>query len=449
VKNFFKKGNAVSFLIILVTLSQSCEKKPGIPVVTTANVTEVTQTGALTGGNITDDGGAEVTARGVCWGSGTKPTISSDKTTDGSGKGSFLSSITGLTPGTVYIARAYATNSAGTGYGEGISFTTRPPFRLPKLTTSAVTDFGSIYAVSGGNITDDGEGTDVVGVAWSRSENPTFHDENVGTQFSGTGTYSVSINGLSGNTTYYVRAFATNSAGTAYGNQVSFKTADGQIMFNPKSTYGSVTDIDGNVYKTVQIGSQTWMAENLRTTRYPDADVIRNVTVDGTWGALTKADKAYCYYKDNPGLTCSFGALYTWSAAMDGAGSSTASPSGVQGVCPTGWHLPSQAEWTTLINVLEGSSIAGGKMKETGTSHWSGTNVGATNDFGFTGLPAGLRYSFGAFFGNSLYEGYWSTDESSADNAWVIGLSTFSGEIIKNSTFGKKSGISVRCIRNN
>lgn len=448
-KYYSGKATAIILLPLFLLVSHSCQKKPGIPVLQTANISDVTQTSASAGGNITDNGGAEVTGRGVCWSVNADPTIVSDKTNDGSGSGSFLSSITGLTPGTAYNVRAYATNSAGTGYGDNVSFTTKPAFRLPKVTTVEVTEFGSVYAVSGGNITDDGEGTDVVGVCWSKTENPTFHDENAGTQLAGTGTYSITITGLSGNTVYYVRAFATNSAGTAYGNQVSFKTLDGHINFNPKVAYGSVADIDGNVYKTVQLGSQTWMAEDLRTTRYSNAGSISNVTGDGAWGALTSANKAYCYFKDNPNSTCSFGALYTWAAAMNGAPSGTANPSGVQGVCPTGWHLPSLAEWTILINVLEGSNVAGGRMKETGTSHWSGQNAGATNESGFTSLPGGCRYSFGSFFGNSLYGGYWSTDEYSADNAWIVGLSTFATDIFKNSTYAKKSGISVRCIKNN
>lgn len=191
--------------------------------VTTTNASSVTSTSASSGGNITADGGASVTARGVCWSTSQNPTITNSKTSDGSGTGSFTSSITGLSPGITYYARAYATNSIGTAYGNQISFTTTVV--VPVMTTTTASAVTSSSASSGGNITSDG-GASVTarGVCWSTSQNPTIANSKT-TNGTGTGSFTSSITGLSPGTTYYVRAYGTNSTGTGYGDQVSFTTA--------------------------------------------------------------------------------------------------------------------------------------------------------------------------------------------------------------------------------
>lgn len=133
-----------------------------------------------------------------------------------------------------------------------------------------------------------------------------------------------------------------------------------------------VSDIDGNVYKTVKIGNQIWMAENLKTKHYSDGTTI----------------ESFAYNNDTSNVA-TYGRLYRWKAAMRNAGSSGSSPSGVQGACPAGWHIPSNAEWQILIDNLGGEAIAGGKLKEAGTSHWASPNAGATNESKFNLLPAG------------------------------------------------------------
>jgi uncharacterized protein (TIGR02145 family) len=174
-----------------------------------------------------------------------------------------------------------------------------------------------------------------------------------------------------------------------------------------------VKDIDGNVYNTVTIGTQTWMKENLKTTHYANGTAIPLITGNSNWEALTDTSKAYCWYDNDSATNANtYGALYTWSAAMNGAASSSSSPSSIQGVCPTGWHLPSDDEWTTLTDYLGGEAVAGGKLKETGTTHWQSPNEGATNESGFTALPGGYRYFIpDTFYYIGNYGYWWSSTE--------------------------------------
>jgi len=182
---------------------------------------------------------------------------------------------------------------------------------------------------------------------------------------------------------------------------------------------GTMTDPrDGQVYNTVTIGNQVWMAENLKSTVFPDGSPILLIEDNAAWDTLRSYDKAYCFYDNSTTNRDTYGTLYTWAAAMNGAGSSDASPSGIRGVCPDGWHLPSDAEWTELTDNLGGSGVAGGKLKEAGTAHWASPNTGATNESGFTALPGGFRYLNGSF-SNFVLNGYlWSSSEVSTTTAW-------------------------------
>ena len=194
------------------------------PTVTTTEVTSITSNSAITGGNVTSDGGANVTARGVCYGTSQNPTISGLHTSDGNGTGTFSSTLTGLTANTTYYVRAYATNSEGISYGSQKTFTTQQTVTLPTVTTNNVTDITQTTAVSGGNVTSTGNGTvSTKGVCWSTSQNPTISNSHT-TDGAGTGSYTSSITSLFPNTTYYVRAYATNEAGTNYGEQKTFTT---------------------------------------------------------------------------------------------------------------------------------------------------------------------------------------------------------------------------------
>ncbi len=191
--------------------------------VTTNSVSAISYTTAICGGNVTDDGGADVTARGVCWATSQNPTIGGSHTTDGSGTGTFTSNMTGLTENTTYYVRAYATNSKGTAYGEQVTFTTTA-ITTATIVTSNVNSITTTSATCGGNVTNDGGATVTArGVCWATSQNPTISDSHT-TDGSGTGTFTSELTGLSANTTYHVRAYATNSKGTAYGEDKTFTT---------------------------------------------------------------------------------------------------------------------------------------------------------------------------------------------------------------------------------
>lgn len=207
---------------------------PVVPTLTTTQVTAITGNSAATGGNVTVSGGAEVTARGVCYGTAT-PTIADSKTTDGKGTGAFASALTSLKGNTTYYVRAYATNSAGTGYGPVVSFKTLVD--LPQVTTAAVTAIAKTSAVSGGDVTYDGGATITArGIVWSVSANPTLSDTKIDAG-TGTGAFVSNLTGLAVFTTYHVRAFATNSAGTAYGADMKFTTLANTRTWNIPGDY--------------------------------------------------------------------------------------------------------------------------------------------------------------------------------------------------------------------
>lgn len=325
-------------LTLLVSCSGSSDDPTGPtnqpPTISTAGVSAITQTTAQGGGNITSDGGAAVTVRGVCWSTNASPTIANSKTSDGVGTGTFISSITGLSANTTYYVRAYATNSVGTGYGTAVEFTT------PSLATT-------------------------------------------------------------------------------------------------------VTDVDGNIYQTVTIGTQVWMAENLKVIHYRNGDGIRRVGNPVDWG--NSFTGAYCEYGNMIPDAATYGRLYNWYAVND-----------ARNLAPAGWHVATDEDWKTLETFL-GMSFTdanatgirgtdqGGKLKEVGTTHWTSPNIGATNVSGFTALPAGNRTSTGDFVGMNGSGIFWT---SSAINTNPLYRSlSFNNQQIGRHISITFSGYSVRCVK--
>jgi uncharacterized protein (TIGR02145 family) len=321
-------------------------------------------------------------------------------------------------------------------------------FNIAILTTNTISNITSVTATSGGNVTFDGNSPVTArGVCWSTSQNPTTTDPHT-TDGNNLGTFTSNITNLTPNTTYYVRAYATNDIGTAYGNEVSFTTPD----FPPNC--GTVTDRDGNVYKTVIIGSQCWMRENLRTTKYADGTAI-------LLGTSTNSSTPYRYYPNNNSSNVStYGYLYNLAAALYNEECSINNPSGVQGICPDGWHLPSSLEWWDLRDTLQlepshhcndnDQNLAKALASSSGWNSHGGTctvgnDLTANNSTGFSSVPAGF-YNSGYFnFGEDSY--MWTTTGNK--NEYSIRYTIkYNEAVLGFDSDQAHKAYSVRCVRN-
>lgn len=307
------------------------------------------------------------------------------------------------------------------------------------LTTAPTKSITETSAISGGEIWEDVSSPVLTrGVCWSSNPNPTIAN-NKTNDGSGTGIFESHLTGLSANSTYYIRAYATNNEGTAYGDELTLKTI------------GPVTDVDGNVYQTISIGNQVWMTQNLKTTKYRNGNPIQLISDINQLGGLTTG--AYCDYDNNSSNSNTYGRLYNWYSLID-----------QRNICPIGWHIPSKDEWEILFNYIGGKSVAGGKLKETGTAHWISPNEGATNESGFKALPGGSvivgidNYSnYYAYFDMQIGSSasFWSSTSGPSTHptnptyiAYFFELSSYHAEVVQQSRFMYYLGAySIRCIR--
>jgi uncharacterized protein (TIGR02145 family) len=240
------------------------------------------------------------------------------------------------------------------------------------------------------------------------------------------------LTGLNPGTLYHYRVKSVKSLGTSYGRDTTFTTVNkwvSNIVFNPDLNYGSVEDVDGNTYKTIVIGSQTWMAENLSTTKFNDNTSIPLITGSGPWTALSTP--AFCIFNND---SLGYGCIYNWFAVNTGK------------LCPTGWHIPSDDEWTTLTTFLGGEDVAGTMLRETGTKHWLTSNTEASNSSGFTALPGGYC-GYDGIFGNLHRNGdFWSATEFSSIESYYRDIYYGFVNVTRTSS-SKLSGFSVRCLK--
>ena len=208
------------------------------------------------------------------------------------------------------------------------------------------------------------------------------------------------------------------------------------IVFNPDKTYGTLTDFDGNSYKTIVIGTQTWMAENLKTTHYANGDEINHITENAPWENATAG--AWTYYGNNEAMNADYGKLYNWLAVED-----------ARNICPSGWHIPDDPEWEALLAYLGGYQVAGAKMKETGLHHFTPTNEGSTNESGFTGIPGGMR-DYGSANTDKGLSGFWWSSTNANDyydlEAYYYFLNRDMDQML-DGTGDKNNGASCRCIQ--
>lgn len=405
-------GNQVSFNTIALSA----------PAVLTGSVSYKNAMEAVISGNVTDSGTATITSRGICFSTNINPTITNNiMATTTNNIGGYSVELSGLIPLTTYHYRAYATNAVNTSYGADSVFTTAA-ISIPIVTTTTATSITGSSCVSGGNVSYNG-GSAIIsrGVCWSTFINPTVELTTKSSDGSSNGSFVSNISELLPNTTYYLRAYATNSVGTAYGSSISFTT--------------------NNMPDFISIGNQIWTTKNLNVNHYSNGDVIPQVVNSTVWTQLTTG--AWCWYNnDSATYAATYGRLYNWYAVND-----------PRGLAPQGWHVPSDNEFLTLINYLGTEVVAGGKMKETGTIHWNSPNIDASNSSGFTGLPGGYRSADYATFKDVGRIGLWwsSTDYSTGAAMYPYYLDASNGGIFKNyqsTIYFKNTGLSIRCVKN-
>ena len=295
---------------------------------------------------------------------------------------------------------------------------------LPEVTTAELINDSEFSATGRGTVISDG-GANVTerGICWSSNQMPTINDKFT-IEGTGTGDFTSKLTELTQGTTYYARAYATNRKGTVYGETFSFVA-------------GTITDVEGNIYNMVTIGTQIWMKENLKTIKYNDGTPIIPGKTNADWMGT---DPRYCWYNNDINKKQTVGALYKWYTINTGK------------LCPKGWHVPNSKEWETLVIYLGGFEIAGAKLKS--STGWinSINGTGANNSSGFTALQCGYRNNEGpeefymAWTHGSNYAYWWSTDVK--DDKIAKGYYLFDGNATVGDIFLQKSyGLSVRCIK--
>ena len=295
---------------------------------------------------------------------------------------------------------------------------------LPSISTTNPVSILSTNLVCGGNVlTDGGVAITEYGICWNTSGLPSITDS-LKSIVGGTGSFTCLITGLVPGTTYYLRAYATNSLGTVYGDQMIVKTLSSDPV--------NITNIDGNVYHTVTIGTQTWMVENLKTTKFNDGTSIPVITDGYQWTNLSTPGMSWVY--NDSGNKDLYGGMYNFFAVSTNK------------LAPVGWHVPTETDWIYLSTYLGGFNKSGSELKETGTTHWNFSNSDATNSTGFTALPGGYRSFTSGDYNTVGTWGCWWSSTMSDGNAWrVILTNTSSAFDFKQDIL--KYGFSVRCIK--
>jgi len=415
-------------LLALASLSvtlNGCKKSEvkTLPVLSTAHASNITSTSASAGGSITNNGGSQITQSGVCYAVHNPPTLSDSVVSTGStATGSFSVNLTDLVPNTKYYTRAYAINQQGTAFGNVDSFTTSPG--LATITTAAIGNNQGLSATSGWSLVNNGGSSiTAIGICWSTSQNPTISNSKTSDTITAKSA-SDTLKNLN-LTTYYIRAYATNSSGIAYGNQITLTV----------STTGTVVDIDGNAYPTVAIGGKVWMAANLRVEHYQNGDSILNGFAETGFNWTSPPGGAYTFPNGDTTNRRSYGLLYNLTAVLDS-----------RNIAPVGWHVASDAEWEAL-EFTEG-------MAATDTS-----KIGARGTIGpllQIGGSSGLNLSLPGNFANNTFINfglrgfYHSTSPANATLYYYreVYVSTNANYPAVLRNYSNSIAMSVRCVKN-
>jgi len=459
-----------------VRLARSVESNPtpsvSIPSVTTAEVTDITQTTAICGGVVTDDGGATVTERGICWSMSPNPTTDDNHVSSGEGTGSYTVNMIGLVANTTYYVRAYATNSVGIAYGEELSFITLPIAELPTITTSQITDITQTTAFCGGVVTDDG-GAIVTerGICWSMNPNPTTSDNYV-IDTTSTDSFTIQMVGLNAFTTYYVRACATNCMGTAYGSELSFTTVPGGAingLFSVSATqqvYFSQGNLQFKAYPVKRWRFAPNQYDYIGTDNTHISESYEGWIDLFGWGTSGYNHGAYCYQPWS--INQSYWSYYAYGNENYDLNNQTGKADWGYNFNPR-WRTLTQQEWSYLLFNRTGSRFAKGRVNGVDgliilPDNWSyctlnkvnqgnadyGSNIFTANQWGYLEqqgavfLPvAGMRVGI-TVSGFSNTAAYWSATHANLMNVYCM---YFSGDVgISESQ--RYYGRSVRLVRN-
>lgn len=460
-KRYFATGFSLLLFVSIIFYSCSSESTDSddtsvdLPTVTTMVVSAINQTTATSGGEVLTDGGGTITTRGVCWSTSSNPTTADNKTTQEGTLGVFSSSLTELTANTAYYVRAYAVNSAGTAYGQEITFTTTmEEIDLPEVSTTEVTELTQTSASVGGNVTSEGGATVTErGIAWATTQNPTLTD-NVVVVAGTTGSFTGNITGLTVNTTYYVRAYATNNGGTAYGEQINFTTPDETI---PGPTGGSAVCDGTQPTQVVTITSTTgkiWMDRNLGASRAATsskdfeaygclyqwgrgndghASITWTMGEPDGWGGqpgtAVNGTTATRSNSDNPGHALFIrneNMPYDWRTPKND--NLWQGVDGINNPCPTGYRVPTRAEFQAEISAYSITSP-----------------TAAYNSAHKFPLAGDRAFDSGSVRDQGKEAWFWTSTTGNTGRSYNVSI--IPGAVYTNVDNGRAGGYSVRCIK--
>ena len=375
-----KTASRFSALLLYVILF-ACEPPKRLADLRVSNLEYITNSSCQIEGTFIDFGEEAILQYGFCYSTSPNPGIGNTKEIIGTNPddAEFRGKIGGLSSSSKYYIKAYAQLDNEVIYSEERSFETLHSAAKPTVSTNNISNISESSANCGGNILcDGGTALSARGICWSKQKEPLASDYHT-VNGRDEGEFSSLLESLEEGTSYYVRAYATNSVGTGYGEERKFTTSTDQL----------IEDFEGNQYEVVSIGNQLWMAENLKTRYYSDGTPVESVYA----------------YGGKESHVPTYGRLYNWEVAT--------SP---HGLCPAGWHVPSDSEWQELSGFLGGNRYAGARLKEEGTTHWRSPNLGATNESGFTALPGGAFESgFGTPSAMGFGAPFWTSSMASSN----------------------------------
>lgn len=397
-----------------------------LPTVSLESIASITESSFIVYGNVIHNGNLSVSARGFSYNVAGDPSlINGTNIPMGIGMGAFDTIITGLDPHQRYYVTTHAINELGTSYGLILDTLTLPhveTLTTVNITSNSATCDGKVSGILTGEILERG-------ICYSTSPFPLpdISGLHIFAETNEIGEFSVDLVNLSPYTSYIFRAYATNNSGTGYGDTIIFRTISGPCPGIESVLY------EGQTYNTVSINGQCWLKENLNI----------GTMINGSSNQSPQNPEIiekYCFL-DEPDSCDTYGGLYQWDEMMQYTGTA-----GNQGICPNNWHIPSDAEWLTLITTLGGEGIAGGKMKEVGLQHWLPYNTGATNECGFTALPGGDRSTNACFYSINEWAFFWSSSKSDPNYSWGLRL-IYDNQDVFHQNYDKTYGYSVRCIK--